>query len=326
MQQGHDIVFKTVFEDPACAREHFERVLSAEARRLVDLTTLELVPGSFVDEAFKARHTDLLFRATARDGTEREAFVYLLFEHQSTAQSLMVFRLYCYMANIWRRHVETSKRALPLPPIVSLVLYNGTRRWRAARTFHELVQPLGKLGPRVPQFEMVLPDLGACSDDLLGVETSAGRARLMLRRGPRARGPASLARLGPILRAAATDSAMKRTARLRQLKVFAHYLLQVAKRVERAQVMDLIARHAGEDGRKMVMSLRDELVAEGLAEGLAKGRSEGQAEILLKQLTLRFGAPDDETVRRVQEASEAELVLWAERILTAASVEDVLDG
>ncbi len=205
MDQAHDIVFKTVFEDPACAREHFERVLSAEARRLLDLTTLELVPGSFVDEAFKARHTDLLFKATARDGSEREAFVYLLFEHQSTVQSLMVFRLYCYMGNIWRRHTETRKPALPLPPIVSLVLYNGARRWRAARTFHELVEPLGTLGPRIPQFEMVLTDLGACSDELLGVGTSAGRARLMLRSGPRVRGAASLKRLGPILRAVTTD-------------------------------------------------------------------------------------------------------------------------
>ena len=159
MEQGHDIMFKSVFEDPVCARDHFERVLSAEARKLLDLTTLELVPGSFVDQAFKPRHTDLLFRATARGRSgrskrsgrsrrsgpsTREAYVYLLFEHQSTEQPLMVFRLYCYMANIWRRHTETGEKGqskLPLPPIVALVLYNGATRWRAARTFHQLVEP-----------------------------------------------------------------------------------------------------------------------------------------------------------------------------------------
>ena len=144
-------------------------------------------PAFFIflgDEALKARHTDLLFKAQARDGSKRGAFVYLLFEHQSTEQPQMVFRLYCYMANIWRRHMETTKSALPLPPIVSLVLYNGARRRRAARTLHELVEPLGTLAPRIPQFEMVLTDLGACSDELLGLDTSAGRTRLMLKRVP----------------------------------------------------------------------------------------------------------------------------------------------
>ena len=144
----------------------------------------------------------------------------------------------------------------------------------------------------------------------------------MLKRGPRLRGAASLKRLGPILRAVTTDSALSAAARLRQLKLFGHHLLQVARRVETAQIVDLVARYAGEDGRKMAMSLRDELVAEGRAEGVAQG----QAKILLKQLTLRFGAPDDETVQRVNEASESELERWAERILTAGSAEDVLDG
>ena len=274
------------------------------------------------DEALKARHTDLLFKAQARDGSKRGAFVYLLFEHQSTEQPQMVFRLYCYMANIWRRHMETTKSALPLPPIVSLVLYNGARRRRAARTLHELVEPLGTLAPRIPQFEMVLTDLGACSDELLGVETSAGRTRLMLRSGPRVRGAASLKKLGPIIRAVTTDGALSATARLRQLKLFGHYLLQVAKRVETAQIVDLVARYAGEDGRKMAMSLRDELVAEGVVKGLARGH----AKVLLKLLTLRFDAPDDDTARRVNEASESELDRWTERILTADSLEDVLDG
>ena len=327
MSQPHDLVFKTVFEDPRVAAEHFEAVLPEPARRVVDLTDLELVPGSFVDEAFAALHTDLLFKASASDGSGRAAYVYLLFEHQSTADPLMAFRLYRYMGNIWSRHLDQEEgNGLPLPPIVALVLYNGRRRWAGGRSFHELVEPLGALAPRVPQFEMALTDLGTCGAELLDPETSGGRARLMLRNGPRVGGARALARLQPLVRATASDQSMNRDARLRQMKAFAHYLLAVARRVERAQVMDLFAQHGGEDGEKMVMSLRDELVAEGMAKGMAKGMTKGQAELLLKQLGLRFGAVDSATEERVRQASGDELTQWAERVLTADSLQAVLDG
>ena len=88
------------------------------------------------------------------------------------------------------------------------------------------------------------------------------------------------------------DGALSATARLRQLKLYAHYVRHASKQLEWAQVVDLFARYAGEDGRKMAMSVGDKLVA----EGLAKGRSEGQAVIVLKQLP-RCGSARPPTTR-----------------------------
>lgn len=59
-------------------------------------------------------------------------------------------------------------------------------------------------------------------------------------------------------------------------------------------------------------------------EGEAKGRIEGQAALLLKQLTLRFGPPSEATRARVTAASPAQLETWAERVLDASSLHDVL--
>ena len=63
---------------------------------------------------------------------------------------------------------------------------------------------------------------------------------------------------------------------------------------------------------------------EGRLEGEAKGRLEGQAALLLKQLSLRFGPPSEVTRARVAAATGAQLDAWAERVLTAQSVHDVL--
>ena len=55
----------------------------------IDFDTLALAPGSFVDEALRERHTDLLYAVRLR---ERDALSYLVFEHQSVVDPLMPFR------------------------------------------------------------------------------------------------------------------------------------------------------------------------------------------------------------------------------------------
>jgi len=58
-------------------------------------------------------------------------------------------------------------------------------------------------------------------------------------------------------------------------------------------------------------------------EGRAEGRAERGAELVLKQLRLKFGELDADTVTRVRGATEADLDLWAERVLTAGNLADV---
>jgi len=65
-------------------------------------------------------------------------------------------------------------------------------------------------------------------------------------------------------------------------------------------------------------------LSQGRAEGKAEGKAEGRAELLAKLLTLKFGVLDDATVERLRAASTAELERWAERILTATTLDDVV--
>jgi hypothetical protein len=69
--------------------------------------------------------------------------------------------------------------------------------------------------------------------------------------------------------------------------------------------------------------LKREGKAEGRAEGKAEGRAEGKAELLLRQLSLRFGPLTGTVMDRVRTAATPEIEVWAERVLTAASLEAV---
>ena len=58
-------------------------------------------------------------------------------------------------------------------------------------------------------------------------------------------------------------------------------------------------------------------------QGLEKGRAEGRAEMLLRQLTERFGVPPAHVEERVRTATVEQLDLWAVAVLTADKLEDV---
>ena len=61
----------------------------------------------------------------------------------------------------------------------------------------------------------------------------------------------------------------------------------------------------------------------GLAQGLEKGRQEGEAALVLRLLERRFGTLDENLRSRVKAADADILLQWGERILTAATLEEV---
>jgi hypothetical protein len=61
------------------------------------------------------------------------------------------------------------------------------------------------------------------------------------------------------------------------------------------------------------------------AEKLSKqGEGRGRAEVVIKQLSLRFGPLPDDAIHRIQSASIAEFDALAERVLSAKSLEEAL--
>ena len=57
---------------------------------------------------------------------------------------------------------------------------------------------------------------------------------------------------------------------------------------------------------------------------IEKGRTSGQADIVLKQLTLRFGALSEDVIARVKAAPSEDLQRFAERVLTAQTLDEIL--
>ncbi len=60
-------------------------------------------------------------------------------------------------------------------------------------------------------------------------------------------------------------------------------------------------------------------------EGVQKGLQQGQVELLIRQLTHRFGPLPDEVRPRLERATPAEIATLADHILEADSLDQVFD-
>ncbi|TVP83372.1 MAG: DUF4351 domain-containing protein [Thioalkalivibrio sp.] len=62
-----------------------------------------------------------------------------------------------------------------------------------------------------------------------------------------------------------------------------------------------------------------------IEKGREEGIGQGEARVLLRQLTLKFGAVPEPVRARLESADAETLLRWSERVLTADRLEDVVE-
>jgi predicted transposase YdaD len=74
------------------------------------------------------------------------------------------------------------------------------------------------------------------------------------------------------------------------------------------------------------MTIAEQLRQEGREQGREQGRTAGKRETLRKQLSLKFGQLDTATWDRIEAADEAALERFTERVLSASTLDEVLEN
>jgi predicted transposase/invertase (TIGR01784 family) len=321
MSGPHDSLFKAAFEQPENAAALVRSKLPLALHPCFDWSTMRLVPGSFVDEQLRHRHTDLVFTVASMFGP---AYIFILFEHQSRNHPRMPLRMSRYMDRLWSRF-ELDHPDEPLPLIVPLVISHAPEGWNSPEHFHQLFAPeLFELAPElvqyVPSFRILVDDLCRTSDDQLASRALANFAKVVLW----------------LLRDGRVES------RLRATMSKWVGLLDGLPRASLAAIVTYLAGLTSdpviwEEFRATlhiqapkveneVMTLAEQWFAEGEAKGEARGEAKGKAELLLKLLGLKFrpgGELPEPDRARLTSASVVELDVWAERVLFAATLEQV---
>ncbi len=323
--QPHDALFKSTFSDPRHAEGALRGVLPAAFVSRVAWSTLELQPGSFVDDALQDRDTDLLFSATVG---ERQALFYLLYEHQSRPHPLMPFRLIAYAVRIWEAWIGEHPGADRIPAILPVVLHHGEGGWTAARSLEELYdldpEVLAAAGERVPRLRFALDDLGAEGDDALRARAMTALGRLVFYCFRHARNPAELIRglahcwdlVGEVYAAPNGAAALGTVWR---------YILIIHSEPPEV-VLTQLAAVTPDPIKEELMTAGEVLIERGRVQGEIKGEIKGKRNMLLTVLAARFGAVPAAVVAQVNAAEHAQLDAWARRGVTAPTLDEVFEG
>ena len=281
LYQPHDRLFRKVFSEPAEAAGLLRAYVPSWLVDTLDWSSLTLMPASYVDDELRASESDLLFAVEWRPGAaepgdlRRSLRLYLLFEHQSSPDRLMRFRLLKYCCGIWDDFLRSAeaKETPDLPPIVPLVFYQGESRWHHATEFSELFAEPAKRWPWTPQFEHLLVDQSQADVEAVPGETLGRAAQLALMAAARRELREALAREA-LARTVRLMGELDRAGQGERFRAVVFYVLRTQDKETLREFFAALRREVRGPGGDM-MTYAEELIREGRQEGELKGRQEG---------------------------------------------------
>ncbi|MGH9843318.1 MAG: Rpn family recombination-promoting nuclease/putative transposase, partial [Blastocatellia bacterium] len=130
----HDRFFKELFSELETAVDFVPYYLPEDFVETLDLSALEIVKESFIDEELRQFFSDLLIKVRLKRGGE--VFIYILLEHKSKPDEMVALQLLTYLAQIWRPNLRGKTK--PLPLVFPVVFYHGEENWNVSREFNAL--------------------------------------------------------------------------------------------------------------------------------------------------------------------------------------------
>ena len=142
----HDSGYKKLFSNRTIFRQLIETFVNQEWVHSLDFDTCEPLDKSFISEHYKETESDLIYKIQFHD---REVYIYILIEFQSTVDPFMALRVLNYITNFYMDFLVNNSSVKKLPAVFPVVLYNGEAHWTAPVNLSELIEqtpPLGAFG------------------------------------------------------------------------------------------------------------------------------------------------------------------------------------
>ncbi|MFH0925573.1 MAG: Rpn family recombination-promoting nuclease/putative transposase [bacterium] len=284
----HDSFFKEVLSKKESAIDFFNNYLPPELSNLIDIKTLQIKKDSFIDKELKQFYSDILYQVKVKG---KSAYLYLLFEHQSSVDRFITLRLLEYRAKIWRLEIKQQSELKLLSPIIPLVLYHGTRKWNVGGRFSDIIS----LGDRkelrlyLPDFSYILYDLSVYKDEEIKGNIINRICLHLFKHIFDNDFLLHLERIFPLLKNLLEGD---KTA-LEYLETVLRYIMSTREDASREVLKKIMEKTISRETGGVVMTVAEQLIEEGREEGreegIEKGREEGELIGSIRAIQLMKG-------------------------------------
>ncbi|MBA8198740.1 Rpn family recombination-promoting nuclease/putative transposase [Citrobacter freundii] len=290
----HDAVFKTFLRHPETARDFLDIHLPASLRTLFDLSTLKLESESFIDADLRSRYSDVLWSLHTREG---DGYVYVVIEHQSSADPHMAFRLLRYAMAAMQRHLDAGHKELPL--VIPMLFYHGCRSpypyslcWLDA-----FADPVAAKQLYASAFPLV--DITVAPDDDIMAHRRMALLELMQKHIRQRDLMGLVEQLSTLLLTGCTNDT--------QLQAMFNYILQSGDESRFTEFMQEMTQRIPQH-KERLMTIAERLRLDGVQEGLQQGLQQGKQEAALRiALTMLAQGIDREMVLLITGLAEEDL-------------------
>jgi hypothetical protein len=317
MAEEQDKSYRLLFSVPRMVSDLIRLAFSGPWVRRLDFSSLEKVSERDVSPELIRREKDVLWRLRLRPrGRARSpgTWIYVHLEFQSELEPFMALRALTYKSLLWedliRRQALTDSGKLP--PVLSIVLYNGDRPWTGATSVVDLIEPLddGLAASDLPSYLLIeersfpVADLTAEASPVVG-----------LFRMERCKNVEEL-----LHEARKTVIGLEGSESLQLREAIGTWVARIGLRrlapnEEFPWTMDL----------KEVQSMLEQRVVEWTEQWKQEGFREGESRLLLRQLEHKFGDLPAWARDKVEAADAEQLLDLGRRVLTAPSLEAVFE-
>ena len=131
----HDKLFKKLLENKEQTAKFLDMVLGSG--KDITAKNLELYNKEFITDKFEKNETDIVYKVTNLN-------VYIIIEHQSTADRTMPYRVRRYKTALMDSVInkkEMKKASYKLPRMIAIVLYTGKQKWENLK-LEDMQEPL----------------------------------------------------------------------------------------------------------------------------------------------------------------------------------------
>jgi hypothetical protein len=273
-------------------------------------------------------------RQTGRAEGGGTLYLYVLVEHKSQPERWTPFQLLRYMLAVWSDVLRRERpEPMRLPPILPVVLYQGTREWNAPLAFEALVDTVPAGGvqagesrehqdsaahtpPHIPRFKPLFVNLQSLPDEELHGGVRAVVALLFLK---------YLARCIDREAARVLLEAMHREGVTRELRQYYQAFYTAFLQTKSPEEIDVFiaeaARRQYHDSEEDLMTYAEKLETKGREEG----RVSDKQDVLIRLLSRKFDVTDAEreTIRGMEDPDRLDAAL--DEFAVAETKETVLE-
>jgi len=269
----HDHFVRRALSHRRLARSFFEQHLPPELRHGFNLDRLEMTGDSFIDLKLRESVSDMVFRAPLKSG---EAYIYLLLEHKSHGLDELPAPMEKYRLEAMNRYArdQGTKR---YPLVVPMVLFHGRRAYRGPVRLQDCIDAPAEMIELAYRSSFILVDLSRYSDEELKLQAWTGVFQLMLKH---IRDPDIMQRLGPLIPLMRIIE--KESGGLAFLEIVFRYLFQAARVENINEVIEVAVKSLNKKTEEAVMTIAEQLRAEGKNEGRQEGKQEAQTKVAMR--------------------------------------------